>query len=102
MLTKSCYNNYSADILNSGSLFKHNNINYFNLLLIVSGIKGISLLYPIVNIAYIGLFKSYYNHGNLPVAISKIVQPKDHISAFYVYLVYFITSGAIQGTEPIL
>lgn len=50
--------------------------------------------------AYIGLSKLYCIQGIYPVAISRIVLPKDHISALKVYLVYFITSGAIHGTEP--
>ena len=65
-------------------LFKQMFIKSFKCRFNSSGIKGISSLRPICIMAAIGLSKSYYIHGIFAVAISRIVQPKDQISALYV------------------
>ena len=43
-----------------------------------------------------------FPHGFPAIAISMIVQPKDHISAFRLYPFWRITSGAIQGIVPFI
>ncbi len=96
-----CRRSSYADGLCLYSRLRQTRIKSRSVPLRVSGIAGISSERPMRIIAVIGLSKSYWLQGILAVAISRMLQPKLQISAFYVYFVYFMTSGAIQGTEPL-